>query len=123
MKAELWEDVLEKDLGDVSSGSHFVTRAEIYPLQKTMVYHDQNRIVAVRDGEVGDEVHEDLLEGAGAFGGDGHKWGVERVGVNFAGLASGTSCDEFVDKGGHARPPIVFLEWGNGAEVSTMSTS
>ena len=33
-----------------------------------MVYHDQNGIVAMGEGEISDEVHGDLLEGAGAFG-------------------------------------------------------
>ena len=67
VETELWEDVLKKDLGNVHHGGGFVARAEIYPLQKTMVYHDQNRIIAVEKGEVSDEVHGNLLEGVGAF--------------------------------------------------------
>ena len=43
-----------------------------------MVYHDQNRIVAVRDDEIGDEIHGDLLKGADVFGGDGGKEGWDR---------------------------------------------
>ena len=73
METESWEDVLKKDLSDVCSGGSFVARAENYPLRKTMVYHDQNRIVAVGKGQICDEVHGDLLEGAGAFGRDGGK--------------------------------------------------
>ena len=70
VEAETGEDVLEKDLGDVCRGGSFVARAENYPLQKTMVYHDQNRIIPVGEGKVGDEIHGDLLEGSGAFGRD-----------------------------------------------------
>ena len=88
-----------------------------------MVYHDQNRIKAVGEWEVGDEVHRDLLEGACAFGGDRGERGVGRVGVDFVGLASSAAGDEFADEGGHAGPPIVFLEHRNGAEVSTVGAS
>ena len=42
------------------------------------------------------------------------------VGVNLVGLACGTAGDEFSDKGGHARPPVVLLEKGNGVEVSAV---
>ena len=50
METELWEDMLKKDLGDVRSGGSFVARAENYPLRKTMVYHNQNRIIATEKG-------------------------------------------------------------------------
>ena len=56
--------MLEKDLSDVRSGGGFVARVENYPLRKTMVYHDQDGIIAVGEREVGDEIHGDLLEGA-----------------------------------------------------------
>ena len=42
------------------------------------------------------------------------------MGVYLIGLADGTACDESSDKGGHARPPIVFLEQGDSAEVSSV---
>ena len=75
VKTESWEDVLKKDLSNVRCRGSFVARVENYPLQKTMVYHDQNRIVAMGEGEVGDEVHGDLLEGVGAFQRDRGKGG------------------------------------------------
>ena len=109
MKAESGEYMLKKDFGDVRGGCSFVARVENYPLRKTMVYHNQNRIVAVGEREVGDKVHGDLLEGAGALGGNRGEGGVGRVGVYFVGLASSAAGDEFADEGGHARPPIVFL--------------
>ena len=67
VEAEAREDVLEKDLGDVRRGGGFVARAENYPLRKTVVYHDQNRIVAVGEGEICDKIHGDLLEGTSAL--------------------------------------------------------
>ena len=36
VEAELGEDVLEKDVGDVRHRGSFVARVENYPLQKTM---------------------------------------------------------------------------------------
>ena len=50
MKTESWEDMLKKDFSDVHCRGGFVARSEIYPLRKTMVYHDQNRIVAMGEG-------------------------------------------------------------------------
>ena len=70
MKAELEEDMLEKDFGNVHCRGCFVARMEIYPLRKTMVYHNQDKIKAMEGGEVGDKVHRDLLKGADAFGQD-----------------------------------------------------
>ena len=45
------------------------------------------------------------------------------VGVDFVGLARGTAGDEFADEGGHAGPPVVFLEQGNSSEVPPVGTS
>ena len=123
MKAKLWEDVLKKDLGNVRHKGSFVAGVENYPLQKTMVYHNQNRIVAMREGKIHDEVHGNLLEEAGAFGGDRGEQGVEWMGVDLIGLTHGTSGDELADESGHAGPPIVFLKQGDGAEISGMSAS
>ena len=122
MKAELGKDVLEEDFSDVCRGGGLVARAENYPLRKTMVYHDQNRIIAVGKGKVGDQIHGDLLERAGAFGRDRGQQGVGGVGVHFVGLASSAASDKFTDEGGHARPPIVFLEQGDCAEITAVGT-
>ena len=110
MKAESGEDVSKEDLGDVRSGGGFVARGENYPLRKTMVDHDQNRIVAVGRREVSDKVHGDLLEGARAFGGNRGEGGVGRGSVDLVGLASGAAGDELADEGGYSGPPIVFLQ-------------
>ena len=63
------------------------------------------------------------MEGASARGRNGGKWGVGGMGVYFIGLASSAASDEFTDEGGHAGPPVVLLEQGDGAEVSAMGAS
>ena len=67
MKTELGKDGVEKDVCNVGSGCHFVAGLKFYPLQKAMVYHNQNRVEAIGDGEVSDEIHGDLLKGVGAL--------------------------------------------------------
>ena len=123
VEAESREDMLKKDLSNVHSRGSFVARAENYPLRKTMVYHNQNRIMATGDGEVCDEVHGNLLERAGALGGGRHKRWVGGMSVHLIGLAHGTASDEFADKCGHFWPPIVLLEKRNGMEVPAVSAS
>ena len=123
MKTELGEDVLEEDFSDVHHRGSFVARVENYPLQKTMVYHDQNRIVAVGDGKVSNEVHGNLLERVGAFGGNRGKQGVGWMDVDLVGLTHGASGDESPDEGSHAGPPVVSLEQGDGVEVTAVSSS
>ena len=108
VETEMGEYMMEEDFGDVHSGASFVARAEIYPFQKTMVYHDQNRIITVGEGEVGDKIHGDLLEGVRAFGRNGGKWGNGGVSVDLVCLAGGTASDESADKGGHSGPPVSF---------------
>ena len=110
VEAKTREDGLKKDLGDVRHGGSFVARAENYPLRKTVVYHDQNRIVAVGGGKVHDKIHGDLLEGASAFGRDRGEGGMGRVGVDFVGLARGATGDELADESSHAGPPVVLLK-------------
>ena len=52
-----------------------------------MVDHDQKGIKAIRKGEVGDQITRDLLEGAGAGGRNGEKWGSGWMGVDLVLLA------------------------------------
>ena len=47
---------------------------------------------------------------------------MSRVSVHFVGLASGTTSNEFADKGGHAGPPVVFLKKRDGVKVSSMGS-
>ena len=85
-----------------------------------MVDHDQYGVKAMGDREISDEIHGDLLKGAGAAGRDRGQWGVGGVGIHFVGLASGTAGNEFLDKGSHAWPPIVLLKKGDGVEITTV---
>jgi len=48
------EDFVEEKGGDSFGGDGFLSGAENYPLSKTMVYHDQERIEAGGGGKVGD---------------------------------------------------------------------
>ena len=85
-----------------------------------MVYHDQNRIIFMGCGKVGNKIHGDLLERVGALGGDRGKQGAGRVGINLVCMVGGTASNEFLDEDSHARPPVVLLEEGNSAEVPAM---
>ena len=69
-KSEVKENLVEKEGCDPFGGNRFLGRAENYPLSKSMVYHDQERIEARGDGEVGDKVAGDLLKGARGDGFD-----------------------------------------------------
>ena len=62
-QSETKEDFVEKEVGDSFGGDGFPGRAKNHPLSKSMVYHDQERIEARGDREVGDEVTGNLLEG------------------------------------------------------------
>ena len=42
------------------------------------------------------------------------------VGVDLVGLTRGAAGDELADESSHAGPPVVFLEQGNGAEISAV---
>ena len=122
MKTESRKDVVEKDVSNVSGRGSFVARAENYPLRKTMVYHNQNRIEAVGQWEIGDEVHRDLLEGMGAIGGDRSEWGYGGVCVDLIGLTHSTTSNEAANEGGYTGPPVVLLEKGDGVEITTVGT-
>jgi len=47
------ENFMEEKGGDFFSGDGFLSGAEIYPLSKAMVYHDQERVKACGGGKVG----------------------------------------------------------------------
>ena len=67
MKTKAKEYVFEKEIGYSFSIKSFVTWGENYPLQKTMVNHDHERIVAMRGREIGDQVNRQLLEQVGIW--------------------------------------------------------
>ena len=70
-----------------------------------MVDHDQKGIKTIGKGEVSDQITGDLLEGAGAGGGDREEQGTRRMGIDLVLLARGTPTDITLDKRGEARPP------------------
>ena len=70
-KSKAKEDFVEKEGGDSLGSDGFLGRAKNHPLSKPMVDHDQERVKARGDGEIGDEVAGDLLEGARGGGVDG----------------------------------------------------
>ena len=55
---------MEKEGGYLFCGDCFLSGVENYPLCKAMVDHDQQGVKARGEGEVGDQVARDLLEGA-----------------------------------------------------------
>ena len=70
-ESEAKEDFVEKEGGNSFGGNRFLSRAENHPLSKSEVYHDQERIKARGDREIGDKIAGNLLEGAGGGGFDG----------------------------------------------------
>ena len=55
-KSEAKEDFVEKEGGDSFGGNGFLGRAKNYPLSKSMVYHDHERIESRGDREIRDEI-------------------------------------------------------------------
>ena len=71
VKSELKEDIFEKEFSYSFGINSFSAWDENYPLQKTMVNHDQERIKARGRQEISDKVNRELLKWAMAAGGDG----------------------------------------------------
>jgi hypothetical protein len=63
-ESEAKEDFVEEKGGNPLHGDGFLSGAKNHPLSKAMVDHDQERIEAIRKGEVGDKVAGQLLKGA-----------------------------------------------------------
>ena len=63
-KSETEEDLVEEKESNSLGGDGFFCRAKNYPLSKSMIYHDQERIEASRKGKISDEITGDLLERA-----------------------------------------------------------
>ena len=104
-KSETKEDFVEKEGGDSFSSHGFLGRAKNHPLSKPMVDHDQERVKVRGEGEIGDEVAGDLLEGARCDGFDGRQGGYGGVRVDLILLAKGTALDVAADKRGESGPP------------------
>ena len=104
-KSETKEDFVEEKGGNPFGGDGLLHRAKNYPLSKSMVYHDQERIEARGDGEVSDEIAGDLLEWARSKRFDRGQWRYGGVSVGFVLLAFSAAFDISADKGSEARPP------------------
>ena len=65
VKTKAFEYEIKKQLGNSSGVNGLLARCENYPLSKTMVDHDHDRIKPRRGGEVGDEVNGELFKGEG----------------------------------------------------------
>ena len=105
-----------------SYGVHnFYAREKNHPLTKAMVDHNHDRIEAIDQGKVDNEIHREVLEGTRALedkGGDGRNC---RMGEDLVCLANCTSRNTFLDVGRKARPPVILGKEGNGAKVTIMA--
>ena len=70
-KSKAKEDFVKKEGGDSFGGNGFLSRAKNHPLSKPVLDHNQERIEARGDWEVGDKVTGNLLEGLGGDGFNG----------------------------------------------------
>ena len=89
---------MEEESGYPFSGDCFLGRAENYPLCKTMVDHNQQRVKAGGSGEVGDQVARDLLEGARGMGFDQGEWRDSGMCVGLVLLACSAAFNVFSHK-------------------------
>ena len=104
-KSEMKEDFVEEKGGNPFGGDGFLHRAKNYPLSKSMVYHNQERIKVQGDGEVSDEIAGDLLEWVRSELFDRGQWRYGGVSVSFVLLAFSAALDISADKGSEVRPP------------------
>ena len=103
---------------DPLGGSHFLSRAENYPLCKAVVDHDQERIKARGGGKIRDEIAGQLLEWTGGGGVDGVKGRYRGVRVGLGLLTISAFFDILLYELGKARPPIVSCHKLAGFEES-----
>ena len=87
IETESFENFGEEQGGNSSGVDGFLSRAENYPLSKSMVDHDQKGIKTIRKGKVSDQITGDLLKGARAGGWNGEKWGSRWMGIDLVLLA------------------------------------
>src|ERR1700709_709233 len=123
MEAESREDFGEKEFGNSFGGDGFVARSENYPLRKPMVYHDHNRVITLRFGEIGNQIYGKLREGAKGGGGYRVHRRCRRVSLRLHLLASRTAINIVPDKGTHTGPPIVTFDINQSGKTSGMPSS
>ena len=92
MKAEMKENVFEKEFGNSFGIDGFVAWGENYPLRKAVVDHDQEGIETGGGRQIGDKVNRELLERARTGGGHGGEGRDGQVGIHLHLLAKGTAC-------------------------------
>ena len=98
---------MEEKSGYPLGSGGFLGRTEDYPLRKSVVDHDQQRVEALGRRKIGDEIARDLLKRVGARGGNRDKgWG-GGMGIGFCLLAHATAFNVFAYKLCKTRPPIV----------------
>ena len=110
MKSKSKEDIFEKEFGYSLGVDGFSTWDENYPLRKTVVDHNHERIIAEGKWEIGDQINRQLLKWTCATGRNGGKHRDSWVGIHFHLLAKGAAGDKVTDKGGHTQPPIVLRQ-------------
>ena len=121
VKAEAKVYFVEKECGDAFGSDVFLRGTDNHPLSKPVVDHDQKRIEAGGEGEVGDKVTGDLLEGAGCGGADGGERQDSRMGVGFVLLAGCTTFDVSMDIRGEAGPPEFSCDELPGFEIARVT--
>ena len=107
METKSKEYVFEKEFGHSFGIYGFSAWSENYPLRKTVVNHDHERIISTRGQEISNQINGQLLKQLGAVGGNGRECGDSQVGIDLHLLAKGTARDKVVDEGGHTQPPVV----------------
>ena len=99
--------MFEKEFSHSFGIDGFVAWGENYPLRKTVVDHDHERIITMRGREISDQVDRQLLKWVGAVGGKRRQCRDSQVGADLHLLAKGAARDKAVNEGGHTRPPVV----------------
>lgn len=96
---------MEEKVCDPFGGDGFLRGTENHPLSKPMVDHDQERIKAIGQGEIGDKVTGNLLKWSRARGGNGEQWGNGGMGIDLILLAGGATFNVLSDELSKSWPP------------------
>jgi len=110
VESKLSIDMFEEKFGYSLQGDHFQAWSDNYPLHKTMVDHDHDRVKTPRGRVIGDQINGKEGKGNSCRGGNGDKRGSHRMGVRFHLLTEGTSFNIFLDIGTKTGPPVIALD-------------
>ena len=101
-------DVIEVKLGSGQGVSCLGTGYKDNSFGAVVIYDNQNGVIAIGFGEVGNEVHIDVRErGSLAIGGDRHEWWCRRMMIDLHLLTDGTAVDVISNEFSHTGP-VVF---------------